>query len=120
MGRPWVGIVSEDAWVRAFRADAATAQNGLCCYCREPLTAANISGDHVVPRIAGGSTDRKNIKAACRDCNRAKGGMGEKAFLAAIKTLMPGSPFHIMLAFMRRRIWVRTHRACERIERVAR
>lgn len=120
-GRTWVkSIVREESWLRAFRADSATEQKGLCRYCKEPLTRLNISADHVTPRSKGGTTERANIKAACRDCNRAKGSMSEKDFVAAIKTLVPESPLHIMLAFMRRRIWVRTHRACERIERFAR
>lgn len=111
--------VHDDAWLRMYRADAAAKQNGLCCYCREPLTAATITGDHVHPRIKGGQTTRGNIKAACRDRNRAKGSLSASAFMATIKTVSPDAPLCILLAYMRRRIWLRTHRACERIVRCA-
>lgn len=116
-GRTWVkSRVSEQAWQRAFRSDAASAQGGLCRYCRVPLSAQNISADHLKPRRSGGTTQRENIKAACRDCNFVKGSLSEKVFISAIKAPQPGSPLHVWLIFMRRRIWVRTHRACDRIE----
>ena len=101
------------------RTEAATAQGGLCKYCQEPLRPETISADHIRPRIRGGTTERDNINAACRDCNQAKGSMSVGAFLRAIKSPWPGAPFPIWLAFMRRRIWVRTHRACDRIARAA-
>lgn len=115
-----LSIVDEQTWVRVFRADACTSQGGLCRYCQEPLTRTTLTGDHAVPRALGGTTERSNIRAACANCNLAKGRMPEKAFLSAIKTLAPGASLRMMLAYSRRRIWVRTHRACERIERRAR
>lgn len=120
-GRTWVkSRVSEQTWLRVFRADAATEQRGRCRYCGEPLSAANITGDHLLARSRGGTTERNNIKAACRDCNMTKGSLSESAFLALIKRQPePGSSIYLWLAWSRRRLWMRTHRACERIARAA-
>jgi 5-methylcytosine-specific restriction endonuclease McrA len=103
-----------------FRADASAEQDGLCFYCKEPLTSATISADHGHPRAKGGQTTRKNIRAACRACNVAKGKMLTGEFMKAIKAPKTGAPFAIWMAYMRRRIWARAHRACDRIEKRSR
>lgn len=110
--------ISERAWRRAYRSDAATDQDGLCLYCKEPLTSRTSTADHMHPRARGGRTTRKNIAAACRACNVAKGSMLTGEFMKAIKAPKPGAPFGIWMAYMRRRIWAKTHRVCDRIERM--
>lgn len=112
--------VKPKTWRAVYRADAATEQGGLCFYCQEPLTRETLTADHFFPSALRGATSRENIKAACLECNRAKANMRPGAFFRAIKSIGPETPFPIMLAFMRRKIWVRTHRACGRIERYAR
>ncbi len=109
--------VSEQTWLRVYRTDALASQGGCCRYCREPLTANTATADHVKPRAAGGPTNRENVKAACRACNMAKGDMKASAFWRAIKRPQPGSSLRIWRAYMRRRIWLRTHRACGRIRK---
>ena len=45
-----------------------------CQYCGLDLPAGDLTLDHVVPRVAGGKTTWTNVVAACRPCNRRKGG----------------------------------------------
>jgi len=46
--------------------------DGLCTYCRKPLPP-DWQIDHVIPKSRGGSHKLTNLRAACPDCNRAKG-----------------------------------------------
>lgn len=73
--------IREQTWVRVYKCDALTEQGGRCAYCREPLRPSQATGDHVIPRIEGGTTNFKNIKAACEPCNKLKGRMGAKKFM---------------------------------------
>lgn len=81
------GPLPDRKWVQAFRADARTAQNNLCCYCTEPLTSVTVSADHLVPRSGGGTTKRENISASCAPCNRAKGSMTVRVFNALLRSV---------------------------------
>lgn len=112
-------VVSEDAWLRMYREDARREQSSRCAYCWVPITREGATGDHARARANGGSTRRENIKAACRPCNWTKGAQTEKSFLARIKNPKPGDSIHIWMAWSRRRIWLATKRACERITRAA-
>jgi 5-methylcytosine-specific restriction endonuclease McrA len=44
-----------------------------CQYCGHGFPLAQLSYDHVVPRVAGGKTNWSNIVTACRTCNARKG-----------------------------------------------
>lgn len=107
----------ERAWIRMFCVEAWVEQKGRCAYCREPIRRTEATGDHVDPLSGGGPTRRDNIKAACESCNKSKGSMSEGAFMKLIKNPPSGASIHIWLAWSRRRIWLRTERACTRIER---
>lgn len=111
---------ADHSWVRMFALDAWIAQGCKCAYCHEPMKREDLTGDHVDPLVKGGFTRRENIKAACAPCNMTKGAMSEGAFLKAIKSPQPGDSIHIWLTWARRRIWLRTERACNRIMAAAR
>lgn len=104
------------AWVKMFALDDWSKRGCKCAYCHEPMRREDLTGDHLDPYIHGGSTKRENIKASCRACNLTKGPMSEGAFLKAIKSPQPGVSIHIWLAWFRRRLWLRTERACNRIK----
>jgi 5-methylcytosine-specific restriction endonuclease McrA len=60
--------------VRFSRRNVYIRDDYRCQYCGEPFAAADLTLDHVVPRVAGGKTSWTNVVAACRPCNRRKGG----------------------------------------------
>jgi hypothetical protein len=104
----------DSAFLKAYRANALTAQGGFCRYCLRPLSRAEVTADHRIPRHAGGPTKQGNIAAACGECNRAKGHMSEAAFLSAIKG-SASVPWHLLMVRFTRRLWQRTHLASKRI-----
>lgn len=106
------------AFLRAYRANALSAQGGYCRYCFEPLTRKSVTADHRVPQSKGGKDHQHNIAACCVRCNRAKGSMSERAFLSAINA-NDSAPVYILLTRFRRRMWLRTHLACTRIATAA-
>src|SRR5499427_1349746 len=44
-----------------------------CQYCGDPLSAGEVTLDHVVPRSRGGLSTWENLVACCHPCNRRKG-----------------------------------------------
>lgn len=107
-------------WTRMFAVDDWIKRGRICAYCHEPIERTAITGDHVDPVSRGGFTRRENVKACCVACNATKANMSEAAFLKAIKSPKPGEGIYIWMAWSRRRIWLRTERACKRIMAVAR
>jgi hypothetical protein len=104
-------------WVRMYRVEAWIEQGGKCAYCHQPIARAAATADHVEAIIDGGSTTRKNIKAACLPCNQTKGHLSAGAFLKLIKDPPTGGNIHLWLAWSRRRIGLRVERAVTRIQR---
>lgn len=45
----------------------------VCFWCDKPLTFAEATKDHVIPRTLGGSHSFDNVVCACTDCNSEKG-----------------------------------------------
>ena len=45
---------------------------GICCYCREPTPAKELTMDHIVPLSRGGRSTKGNVAACCKDCNTKK------------------------------------------------
>jgi len=52
-----------------------------CVYCARPFVAAELTLDHVEPRMRGGDSSEGNVVACCRECNADKGGMAAWAYL---------------------------------------
>ena len=45
---------------------------GVCHYCRKRIPARELTMDHIVPLIRGGSSSRSNVVPCCKDCNSRK------------------------------------------------
>lgn len=45
-----------------------------CQYCHAPAASAELTMDHVLPKVRGGKTAWENVVCACRACNSRKGG----------------------------------------------
>lgn len=115
--------MARNAWLQMYRHEALSEQGGRCAYCKDPLPVCRATADHKWPRSRHGTTTRNNIVAACRECNIVKGDMSHIEFYKLIdrgQRPAPGSSPAIMLVWASRRIWKRTIKACERIERRAR
>lgn len=46
-----------------------------CKYCRN---TDNLTIDHKIPKIQGGSNDIKNLQCLCKKCNGLKSGLSDK------------------------------------------
>jgi len=109
----------DHAYLKAYRADARSEQNGCCKYCRSKIRSTDTTADHVVARRHGGQTARGNIVAACRRCNKAKGALSVNAFMAKVKHPSTDDPIGIRLAHVRRRLSLCIERAERRILAIA-
>ncbi|NLT72984.1 MAG: HNH endonuclease [Chloroflexi bacterium] len=47
--------------------------DGVCQYCGARPPRAEMTVDHVLPRVKGGITDWENVVCACQRCNTRKG-----------------------------------------------
>lgn len=47
-------------------------QGGICMFCEDPFSLAEMDGDHVIPWSKGGKTDLSNGQMLCRKCNLKK------------------------------------------------
>ena len=45
---------------------------GVCHWCRAKFPPAELSMDHIVPVIRGGSSSRGNLVPSCKECNNRK------------------------------------------------
>lgn len=63
-------------WIRADKRLALYIRDGFACaYCGRALRdapPAEVTLDHLLPRIAGGSNDATNLITACRSCNSSR------------------------------------------------
>ncbi|TPG50165.1 HNH endonuclease [Rhodanobacter glycinis] len=53
-----------------------------CHYCGTRLTDSDITLDHLHPKAKGGGNGISNMLPACRACNRMKGDMDYRDFIA--------------------------------------
>ena len=45
---------------------------GVCHWCRAKFPPGELSMDHIVPVIRGGSSSRGNLVPSCKECNNRK------------------------------------------------
>ena len=91
---------------RALRAEAARKQNDRCYWCGIIMLRnvpqqhpRYLTGDHLIPRHAGGATKAGNIVAACRNCNSGRHPELERKKEARSLTVgddTPRSPFEVL------------------------
>lgn len=46
--------------------------------CRYCLSTENLTIDHKIPKVQGGTDERKNLQCLCYDCNQFKSGLSHK------------------------------------------
>lgn len=100
--------------------EVAWKQQKKCCkYCYTPLERHEVTADHRIAKSKGGSNLAFNIDALCEPCNVAKDDMNPGVFLREIKNPTPGGSFLLHLAWSRRRVSLKMHRAVRNIGRAA-
>ncbi len=69
------GGATARGYTRQWQAKAATVrrQQPACEVCG---TTTDLTTDHVIPKVRGGTDDRDNLRTLCRPCNSSKGGRG--------------------------------------------
>lgn len=79
--KPFISEIPEDilrkerAAARALRATAwwkRKRASGRCYYCREKVPPRELTMDHLVPLIRGGTSAKHNMVPACKNCNSRK------------------------------------------------
>ena len=45
---------------------------GICHYCEKQFSKEKLTMDHVMPISRGGSTNKRNVVPACKECNNKK------------------------------------------------
>lgn len=109
--------MGKKAWQWAFKADALSKQGGKCLYCWTPITVRQATIEHKIPRSRKGGNERHNIGASCDPCNQTKGTMTHEEFCRLIDGRFPaGARIELIMVWATRRIWMRAHQACRRIE----
>ena len=66
-------FTKKKSWVRFSRQTLLLRDNFACQYCHDSLTLSQMTIDHVIPRVRGGTTRWDNVVASCYSCNSAKG-----------------------------------------------
>lgn len=102
-------------FARMYRSDALADQKMRCVYCKEKITRINATADHLISRKNGGRTTKKNIKAACLDCNLAKGSRDINQFRDILHGSLPLGNLRLTAAWIRFRMNRRVERAERRI-----
>ena len=106
----------ERAFTRMYRWDALGEQKMRCIYCRDRITRDNATADHLVPRSRGGTTAKKNIRAACKPCNEAKGNGNPTWFRDRLHApIIPLGDTSLTCAWIRFRLNRRVEKAERRI-----
>ncbi len=57
------------------RKNILTRDGYICQYCGKEANSNELTIDHVIPKVQGGSNDWNNVVASCRSCNMSKGGL---------------------------------------------
>jgi HNH endonuclease len=65
------------------RLDVLARDNYRCVYCGNVFEAAELTVDHVQPRLRSGDRSGGNLVTACRSCNTRKGAQRLATFLAS-------------------------------------
>ncbi|MFQ5330422.1 MAG: HNH endonuclease [Thermodesulfobacteriota bacterium] len=60
---------------------------GLCHYCRQTFSPAELTMDHIVPVVRGGKSSKGNIVPCCKGCNNNKKHMVPSEWVEYLESL---------------------------------
>jgi 5-methylcytosine-specific restriction endonuclease McrA len=70
-----------------------------CQYCGSQPSKANLTIDHVIPKVRGGSTSWENVVCACKACNLRKGARTPEEANMHLRS-QPGPPRYVALVWL--------------------
>ncbi len=70
-----------------------------CQYCGSQPAKANLTIDHVIPKVRGGSSSWENVVCACKACNLRKGAKTVDEANLHLRT-QPGPPRYVALVWL--------------------
>ena len=73
MGKHRGGNFRETVWRGWMRRQLIRRDGTLCGLCQEPMTAKEMSIDHIMPVSRGGSDKPENLRLAHEKCNQERG-----------------------------------------------
>ena len=73
--------------------------NYTCQYCGTQPTKANLTIDHVLPKVRGGKTTWENVVCACKRCNLRKGSKTPREANMPLRS-GPERPKYVALVFL--------------------
>ncbi len=73
--------------------------NYVCQYCGKQIAKADLTIDHVVPKVLGGATTWDNVVCACKPCNLRKGGKSPEQAGMRLRSV-PSRPKYLALVWL--------------------
>ena len=73
--------------------------NYTCQYCGTQPPKSNLTIDHVLPKVRGGSTTWENVVCACKLCNLRKGSRTPEEANMRLRT-KPGRPTYVAMVLL--------------------
>jgi hypothetical protein len=115
MDHPKMTASQDRIQVQIYRRQAWAQAGRKCAYCERRLELHEVTGDHAIARASGGKTVRSNIKAACLECNIAKGKLSDVVFMTMVARPAENDPIAVHLVCFRRRLELRLQKMERRI-----
>ncbi|MDD3471703.1 MAG: HNH endonuclease [Syntrophaceae bacterium] len=81
-----------------------------CQYCGQDHSSAELTLDHIIPKVQGGKNDWTNVVACCRSCNVHKGGRTPRqAGMSLVKKPFKPTIMEFINIYLDRKFGIKLH-----------
>lgn len=109
--------VFEKSIRREMKHDMLSSLDNECVYCFNKLTYKTATFEHKMPKLRGGSDERKNLTISCQRCNSIKGTMTDGEFRKRIKNFST-SNVGLILLYIDRRLNLQLKRSVKNLNKM--
>jgi len=89
------------------RKNILTRDEFVCQYCGREFSSGDLTVDHIIPKVQGGSNQWTNVVACCRMCNMKKGGRTPRqAGMRLVRKPFKPTIMEFITLYLRRRFGV--------------